>query len=182
MNTVASSVQNLFGTNAAPQQQQQQQPAPPAPTSAKIKKLRFRQADTNVLKVDFGTLGEEASLATGDPVYCTGCKALFSSISQLKKNPIESKDDIWACEFCGIENEVQLFPEEVTIKSIITILKFQIPKSNTVDYIIAPPSTTTVTEDSSLVVFCVDISGSMGVSYESKIILFFPPKINFFLS
>lgn len=46
-------------------------------------------------------------VATGDPVFCGGCKAAFSAISKV------GDDKKWACEFCGAANTVDLAPEEL---------------------------------------------------------------------
>jgi hypothetical protein len=88
--SITNKLSDLFSFSPSPQQPQQQQQQTTntsAPTPAKLKKLRFRQADTNVVSVDFGTLGEEAQIATGDPVHCKQCQALFSAISKLNTNP-----------------------------------------------------------------------------------------------
>jgi len=61
------------------------------------------------------------------------------------------------CEFCGTENEVRVVSEEV-------------PTSEEVTFVMSPPPVVAgasdgVVEDS-LIVFCVDISGSMCVTTE----------------
>lgn len=149
-------------------------PAPPPPPQQKqemnMKKLRkVRQVDTNVISVHFGTLIESAQLATGDPVLCKGCKAAFSQVSTITKQSQEkqidnsntkpdkmeistSEADVWICEFCGASNEVQFEPEEI-------------PKTESVDYVIGTPAELVSTKDENMVIFCIDISGSMGVSY-----------------
>lgn len=61
------------------------------------------------------------------------------------------------CEFCGAENEVSVVSEEV-------------PTSEEVTFVMSPPPVVAGARDSvvedSLVVFCVDISGSMCVTTE----------------
>ena len=64
---------------------------------------------------------------------------------------------IWRCEYCGTENKVDVSEEEI-------------PKDHQVSFIMAPPPVQDSGADAgrgmedSLVVFCIDISGSMGVT------------------
>ena len=64
------------------------------------------------------------------------------------------------CEFCGAENEVSVVSEEV-------------PTSEEVTFVMSPPPVVAGARDSvvedSLVVFCVDISGSMCVTTEPQV-------------
>ena len=64
---------------------------------------------------------------------------------------------IWSCEFCGSGNEVDTSPEEVTSESDVT-------------YMLQPASLNTdiKPEESqkSLVIFCLDNSGSMDASVQ----------------
>ena len=95
-----------------------------------------------------------SELATGDPFFCKGCKAIFSKFSKITQ--VEQKP-FWFCEFCNTKNEVDLEEEEI-------------PKTDTVNYIVeAAPSANAKKagaaqgEDTSII-FCLDISGSMCVS------------------
>ena len=122
-----------------------------------------RRLDTNVVQISLGSLGDEVALATGDPVFCEGCGAVFNHISRIV--PAEKEDaDVaasdgegtWKCEFCFTNNAIMLDEEEI-------------PRDESVDYILEPPSAEDVKrQDSSgsdgLVVFCMDTSGSMCVS------------------
>lgn len=65
---------------------------------------------------------------------------------------------IWECEFCGTVNEVDIVPEEMPTKDDTT-------------FMLAPPQATGEASqgggvEDSLVVFCIDVSGSMCVSTE----------------
>lgn len=64
---------------------------------------------------------------------------------------------MWPCEFCGHVNDVNILPGEMPISPDVT-------------YMIAPaPSTRACNmsgSDQTLVVFCIDISGSMTVTQE----------------
>ena len=67
---------------------------------------------------------------------------------------------MWRCEFCCSEKEIDLVPEEI-------------PSKETATYLItpAPPVTGASANDAadSMIVFCVDVSGSMCVSTEASI-------------
>ena len=44
----------------------------------------FRQEiDTNVFKIGFSTLKDQAEIATGDPEFCSKCKAIFNVHSKI---------------------------------------------------------------------------------------------------
>jgi len=61
------------------------------------------------------------------------------------------------CEFCGHQNSVDLMEDEI-------------PKNDVVTFMLQPAACTTSSgragRDESLVIFCVDISGSMCVTTE----------------
>ena len=64
---------------------------------------------------------------------------------------------VWECDFCGSANVVDIVEEEI-------------PKMDDVTYMLAPAPATTASgisgKDESLVIFCMDISGSMCVTTE----------------
>jgi hypothetical protein len=62
-------------------------------------------------------------LATGDPTYCEGCKAILNMYSLISEQQEESGKRIWECEFCNFKNFISVEPEEK-------------PKTETVSYII----------------------------------------------
>jgi len=98
-------------------------------------------------------LKEESEVATGDPVFCSSCKAIFNKHSEVEETKEEQH---WTCEFCGSKNEVNMEPEEI-------------PKSETVNYILEAAAQVHDKKAGGLkqditVVFCVDISGSMCVT------------------
>ena len=100
-------------------------------------------------------LKDNAEIATGDPLFCETCKAVFNKYSKIEENKAEEQQ-VWSCEFCNNKNIVQLEPEEI-------------PKAEAVNYILEAASQVydkknpTAKKDIS-VVFCIDISGSMCVS------------------
>lgn len=75
--------------------------------------------DTNIFRIEFSTLKDQAELATGDPTICEHCQAVFNMNSKIT----ETEDgQIWQCEFCAHKNKVDLEEEEK-------------PKSKAVNYV-----------------------------------------------
>jgi small GTP-binding protein len=117
-----------------------------APTPAKSEKKysgsKLTNPDTNVVAVSLGTLVKDAELAAGDPVHCSKCAAVLASTSVVKA-------ELWACEYCGKENGVDLEEEEM-------------PKGKVQEYLLSPPEIRSAgAGDEGLTIFVVDISGSM---------------------
>ncbi|KAK3802743.1 hypothetical protein RRG08_012258 [Elysia crispata] len=114
---------------------------------------KFRKADTNVMSVNFDTLLSPGNMYAGDPVPCPKCSAILSHISKAEGE----EQKVWQCEFCEEQVLVDLEPEEI-------------PGTEDVTYLLSPaPSTSSMSMagvDRSLVVFCVDTSGSMCVTSE----------------
>ena len=119
-----------------------------------------QKVDTNVFQVSMECLKDAFELATGDPLYCKNCNAIFNLHSQIN---LVAESQIWKCEFCNHDNTVQLEAEEK-------------PKSETVSYILeaAPVKVTTAGVEESKkpdtasglaqdisIVYCIDVSGSM---------------------
>lgn len=93
------------------------------PGQPKEKRKKYRQqVDTNVFKISMRCLKDQSELATGDPVFCTACQAVFNMHSKVEENKLE-EEQVWVCEFCNTKNKVQLEPEEM-------------PKSEAVNYIV----------------------------------------------
>jgi DNA-directed RNA polymerase subunit RPC12/RpoP len=65
-------------------------------------------------------LKDQGELATGDPIICESCSAIFNKHSKYED---KKEDQVWACEFCNHKNVIQIDPEEV-------------PKTQAVNYII----------------------------------------------
>ena len=70
---------------------------------------------------------------------------------------------VWVCEFCGTKNEVDIVSEEI-------------PTTGETTYLLTPPITTKGAEsatptsgmEDTLLVFCIDTSGSMCVTTEVR--------------
>eukprot|EP01113_Clastostelium_recurvatum_P035404 TRINITY_DN4934_c0_g1_i4.p1 TRINITY_DN4934_c0_g1~~TRINITY_DN4934_c0_g1_i4.p1 ORF type:complete len:930 (-),score=159.59 TRINITY_DN4934_c0_g1_i4:32-2821(-) len=123
--------------------------------------------DTNVLSLRLGMHLRDVSppLVTGDATYCRGCNVVLSNMSQVREvhSTVEEElddqvDFIWVCEFCGHENSIDLDPAELPSK-----------EAEIVEYLITPPPVAeggVAGDTDNLVVYCIDISGSMCVTTE----------------
>jgi hypothetical protein len=87
-------------------------------------------------------------VATGDPVFCNSCRALLNSYSTLTAADEHYE---WVCEFCGTKNLLNIDAEEI-------------PKADELSYILEDPHDSLLADDDSTIIFCIDISGSMGVT------------------
>lgn len=128
-----------------------QQPFPklspsPVPTIS-LPKAKVRKANTNLIAINLGSLETEGQMMTGDPIFCVGCGVAFNATSTLL-NKTE-----WNCEFCTTLNHVNLDEEEM-------------PQNETLDYLLEPSKEISESEKEELIIFCIDISGSMCVTTE----------------
>lgn len=129
-------------------------PPPPAPAPARprVNVKKVKRSSTNVFAMTLGTIIEEKpALRDSDVVRCARCQAMVSCISVVVNH------SSWTCEFCANVNVVQFKVQEIMI-----------PKTNIVDYVIRPPPRKIELQgpSDSLVVFCLDVSGSMSVTTE----------------
>lgn len=77
-----------------------------------------------MFKIDFASLRDKAELATGDAVFCAKCGAVLNVHSVVDMKTVGDKQkQIWACEFCLHDNEVDVEEEEK-------------PKTASVNYIV----------------------------------------------
>ena len=131
------------------------------PVDKSVPGRRERRADTNVVSIDFSKLIAPSHMFTGDPVYCQQCKAILSHISKITKR---DEQQVWTCEFCNTDNNIDIMEEEL-------------PKEKDITFMLEPALSTTAAgpsgTDESLVIFCIDVSGSMCVTTEV------PGNINF---
>ncbi len=115
-----------------------------------------QEVDTNVVSIKAEKFNEPVVYATGDPLPCAGCKAIFNSFSRVVP---EGTDKFWICEFCGHKNAVTLELEEYPKLSYMAyLLEGKAPAAAETG-----KTTTTVppTDSDTSVVFCIDLSGSM---------------------
>jgi hypothetical protein len=69
-------------------------------------------------------LKDGAEIATGDPVFCEKCEAIFNKHSKFED---KKENQVWTCEFCNQKNVINLEPEEI-------------PKTEAVNYILEAPA------------------------------------------
>lgn len=141
-----------------------------------------READTNVVSIEFGSLAQDSrDIFAGDAVFCSSCKAVLSRTSVLV--PVEYWDEKTGDTRKGDDN-IQISSvddakddqaEELsgtcvwkcefcgTVNNEIELDDEEIPKEDARDYVLEP-----ATEDDDkkqqndgLTIFCVDVSGSM---------------------
>uniref|UniRef100_UPI0037E71EC9 circularly permutated Ras protein 1 n=1 Tax=Semicossyphus pulcher TaxID=241346 RepID=UPI0037E71EC9 len=130
---------------------------PPVPPRAdKLEGESRLKANVNVVSLGVGKL-VDISQASGmetfqSPVICGKCSAALSCLSSIQRN-------VWVCEFCGRENSVNHSTDRVCVGQRTGVLSDDIHLSNQSD------DDYQNLEDT-LVVFCVDISGSMSVTTE----------------
>nr|XP_005988053.1 PREDICTED: circularly permutated Ras protein 1-like isoform X2 [Latimeria chalumnae] len=109
-------------------------------------------ANVNVVSINLGKLVDITNVqpSTILPYFCNRCSAAMSIISKTQRH---QKDIVWICEFCEQMNLVSRWFSSVPLKTDMTYVS----TSDNKDY---------VNMDDSLIVFCVDISGSMCVTSE----------------
>ena len=132
----------------------------------KHKGVVSRQVDTNVIAITFNTLVNAADVHAGDVVVCSNknCTAILSHLSKLtepESDGATGKKE-WKCEFCGTCNFVELELQEMPTKEETTYLLTPPPHE---DLESAATSGTGGVGNTNLI-FCIDVSGSMGVTVE----------------
>ncbi|XP_067435384.1 circularly permutated Ras protein 1 [Thunnus thynnus] len=135
--------------------------SPPPPVPPRVDKPEGEnrlKANVNVVSLSIGKL-VNISEASGlenfqSPVNCGKCSAALSCLSSIQKN-------VWVCEFCGHENSVD---DRESLKRVcigqragVRSDDLYLPNQSDDDY---------QNLENTLVVFCVDISGSMSVTTE----------------
>lgn len=100
-----------------------------------------------MIDIVFNHSGE---MHAGDPVYCTACGAVASHLSKIQNE--ENAESKWQCEFCSGQNTVDIEQNDL-------------PKKEDATYLVAPAPVVHGSDmtgiDDSIVIFIIDISGSM---------------------
>lgn len=99
----------------------------------------------NVLHVPMSALATPLATPGKEPFACEGCGARLSVMS------VVNADYEWKCEFCAQINLVVLDDDEK-------------PSSGVTELVVSPESSA---EDDAIIVFCVDVSGSMYMLVEA---------------
>ncbi|XP_022616895.1 circularly permutated Ras protein 1-like [Seriola dumerili] len=143
-------------------------PPPVPPRTDKLEGESRLKANINVVSLSVGKL-VNISQASGmenfqSPVVCGKCSAALSCLSSLQRN-------VWVCEFCGCENSVSDGLQRVCIgqRAGVRSDDLYLPSQSDDDY---------QNLEDTLVVFCVDISGSMSVTTEVTSSSGFPAHIS----
>lgn len=66
---------------------------------------RHRRADTNIISIDFRKIIAPSNMHTGDPVHCTSCDVILSSISKI--TTAEDKKVISWLKCCWSKNVLE---------------------------------------------------------------------------
>lgn len=121
--------------------------APPMPALP-----AFPQIDSNIAEVSMDELAKQNILATGDPLPCVNCNAIFNSYSVIHES---EEGQVWVCEFCECKNNVEMEAEEL-------------PTESKLIYVLETPEQAAMEkqgrDDSRSIIFCIDMSGSMCVT------------------
>lgn len=93
----------------------------------------------------------------GDPIYCSQCGAIASHLSLIRTNEGNNETNssasaIWKCEFCPQTDDVDIEQSDL-------------PKKEDATYLVSPAPIVQGSDmtgvDDSIIIFVVDISGSM---------------------
>lgn len=134
-------------------------PSLPPPVPPRFDKLEGQtrlNANVNVVSLSIGKLVNisQASILEcfQSPVICGKCSAALSCLSSTERN-------VWVCEFCGYENSINDSVNRVCVgqRTGVHSDDLYLPNQSDDDY---------QNLEDTLVVFCVDISGSMSVTTE----------------
>ncbi|KAI1888364.1 hypothetical protein AGOR_G00184240 [Albula goreensis] len=134
-------------------------PPPVPPRGQEARGETPLRANVNVLSLTVGRLVDISKAScfqsTQRPVYCEKCHGAMSALSSLQNHLIRT---VWCCEFCGRENSLS----EAGLKAS---LRRPLPGRDVL-YLSEDADGDYVNLEDMLVVFCVDISGSMSVTSE----------------
>lgn len=135
-----------------------------------------------MLRLRLGTLVERVAFATGDAQRCRCCEAVLNMYSKLRAADDSEPDGakVWNCEFCGTLNELGARWPAAGARAGLAhagssdIAAEEVPTADSMDYILehaaaavgADGASHAPATNDSLVVFAIDISGSMCVTSE----------------
>ncbi|XP_067876184.1 circularly permutated Ras protein 1-like isoform X2 [Heterodontus francisci] len=125
---------------------------PPLPDRTFLKHEKEElKGNINVVLVNLGKLVDIKNVKPQmcAPVYCQNCSAAMSNFSKV----LDSHAEVWTCEFCNKNNALDYRSNEARL-------------GDDQIYMHIPNPMTSEDIDDSLVVFCIDISGSMSVTFE----------------
>ncbi|XP_018428620.1 PREDICTED: circularly permutated Ras protein 1-like [Nanorana parkeri] len=105
-------------------------------------------ANCNILLMNIGKMVEDTGIENfGFPLLCRSCSAAFSELSHVDENKT------WTCDFCSTENSVT---EHTELRCT----------GDDQLYLQAMSGNVYTADDDTMLIFCIDISGSMSVTIE----------------
>ncbi|KAI6649811.1 hypothetical protein LOD99_6600 [Oopsacas minuta] len=114
--------------------------------------VRRKKADSNLVAIKLGSLDDQ-NIVIQIPSYCSSCQVALSSTSIIS-------DHIWTCEFCATDNTLENNVNTTNLSELD-------------DYILVPGQATAtddgtpqISHSNKLVIYCIDVSGSMGVTMQ----------------
>jgi hypothetical protein len=132
-------------------------PMQQAPGAKGEKKFK-QEVDTNVFQVSMSCLENQPaeSIPQEQILLCSGCNAVFNKHSKVAET---NGSQVWDCEFCMKSTPFTLTQAQVPTQEEVTYCTF---KPEPVVEETKNGEQTTATDDGSSIIFCLDISGSMG--------------------
>ncbi len=114
---------------------------------------------SNIFTIQYDKILESIPIYSDTIIKWENCNSIlnkYSKINKIKENNYE-----WICEFCNFKNEIHNN-------------QIKIPESAMIEYNITSPQSkliqlTNNEKESSNIIFCLDISGSMYKTYEGEI-------------
>ncbi|XP_064603913.1 LOW QUALITY PROTEIN: circularly permutated Ras protein 1-like [Liolophura sinensis] len=120
-----------------------------------VRQEKVPKADTNFIMVSLGKLSQSPQLVTGDPVYCEKCPAVLTRQASHNRENFSrvGGKTLWVCDFCNHHNKD------------LSLTEGEIPEGPSFDFMLSPAPVENTIKDlqssDGIVVFCIDISGSM---------------------
>ena len=115
----------------------------------------INDSKSNIFTIQYDKILESIPICSDKIIKCENCNSIlnkYSKINKIKENNYE-----WICEFCNFKNEIHN-------------TQIKIPESSMIEYNIITPELKfiqlTNEKESSNIIFCLDISGSMFENYK----------------
>ena len=117
----------------------------------------INDSKSNIFTIQYDKILESIPICSDKIIKCENCNSILNKYSKIKK--IKENNYKWICEFCNFKNEIN----DTQIK---------IPESSMIEYNIITPELKfiqlTNEKESSNIIFCLDISGSMYKKFKSQ--------------
>ncbi|XP_056156246.1 circularly permutated Ras protein 1 [Lampris incognitus] len=141
-------------------------PPPLPPKGERVSSESWLKVNINILSVSVGKLVDidsaSSHLSFESPVNCGRCSAAMSSLSSVHKNA-------WVCEFCGCLNSLGDPEEALGPDSVYANASgggYRVPMALDILHLPSKTEDDYQNLENTLVVFCVDVSGSMSITAE----------------